>query len=119
MSRSRLWLLTVIVVLGLGAAPTAASARVPQGFVGMMADGPLFDPGVNLPRQLDRMVASGVESLRVSFSWAAAQPYQSWADVPAGQTSAYQNVNGVPTSFAATDQIVGLAARRRGGGSLR
>jgi hypothetical protein len=42
------------------------------------------------------MVASGVESLRVVFNWADAEPTQ-----------------GGPISFAATDSIVGLAAERR------
>jgi hypothetical protein len=79
----------------------------------MMADGPIFSPGVNLPRQLDRMVASGVESLRVAFSWSDAQPYASWADVPASLVGQFTSgVGGVPTDFSATDRIVGLAARR-------
>jgi hypothetical protein len=79
----------------------------------MMADGPLFDPGVNLPRQLDRMVASGVESLRVVFSWSAAQPYPAWSAVPPSATGQFGlAVGGVPTDFSATDRIVGLAASR-------
>lgn len=87
---------------------------VPPGFVGVDADGPLFDPAahLNLDRQLDQMVADGVESVRTAFSWAAAQPYASWADVPADQTSEFTDVGGLPTDFTATDQLVGAAAQR-------
>jgi hypothetical protein len=70
-------------------------APVPQGFVGMNVDGPLLTDPVNLPQVLDKMVSTGVESLRVAFSWAAAQPDE----------------NG-PINFAPTDKIVGLAAQR-------
>jgi arabinogalactan endo-1,4-beta-galactosidase len=91
----------------------SAAAPVPQGFVGVDIDGPLLSPqaNVNLAHQLDTMATSGVESVRVAFNWAAAQPYHHWADVPSGQSNDFVNVGGVPTSFAATDQIVGLAAQ--------
>jgi hypothetical protein len=96
------------------ASPVPAIAPVPPGFVGVDADGPLFDPAahLNLDRQLDQMVANGVQSVRVAFNWAAAQPYASWADVPDDQVSQFTSVGGVPTSFTATDQLVGLAAQR-------
>jgi hypothetical protein len=86
---------------------------VPPGFVGVDADGPLFDPTahLNLDRQLDQMVADGVQSVRTAFSWAAAQPYASWADVPADQQSEFTNVGGLPTDFTPTDQLVGMAAQ--------
>jgi hypothetical protein len=95
-------------------APRAAKAPVPYGFVGMDADGPLLTPGnhLNLSRQLDTMVASGVDSVRVAFNWAAAQPYKSWTDVPLDQATNFVDVGGVPTNFTATDAIVGLAAAR-------
>ena len=44
-----------------------------------MFDGPVTGDGVDLGRQLDLAVASGVESLRVSVDWSAAQPYRSFA----------------------------------------
>ena len=89
--------------------------RVPQGFVGVNADGPLFNgtPGVNLDQQLKLMVASGVQRLRVAFSWAAAQPYAAAAAVPAADRNRFTEVKGVPTDFATTDAIVAAAARRR------
>ncbi len=108
-------------------APSAAAATrqpasqpplgtpVPSGFVGVDVDGPMTDPqdGVDFAHQTALMVKSGVQGVRVAFSWPLAQPYQSWADVPAGQQSQFQSGPGnVPTSFTATDEIVGLAARR-------
>jgi hypothetical protein len=89
---------------------------VPQGFVGMMVDGPLYpfpDSTVNLGKQLDAMVATGVQSLRLTFDWAYAQPYKSFKDVPASDQSKFVDVGGVPTRFDVMDQVVGLAAQRR------
>ncbi len=97
------------------AGATAASARVPHGFVGMNVDGPLFPvtaPGVDISRQMDKMVTSGVESIRVVFDWAAAQPYAHWSDVPAAEKSEFTDAGGVPTKFGPLDEVVGLAAAR-------
>jgi polysaccharide biosynthesis protein PslG len=101
------------------AAPSRARALpgtpVPFGFVGVDVDGPMITPAdnVNLATQDDVMVANGVQSIRIAFNWASAQPYRSWANVPRSQASAFRNgVGNVPTSFATTDQIVRLAAQR-------
>src|SRR5262249_6296062 len=86
------------------AAPKATSARshkarrpapVPQGFVGMNLSEPFFDPRVDQSAQFDTMVSAGVQSVRVVFSWAEAQP-----------------TDGGPISFDATDQVVEQAASR-------
>jgi hypothetical protein len=109
----RIVVLTWLTLLALSA---TAQARppVPHGFVGVMADGPLLDPRVNLGAQLDQMVSSGIQSLRVTFDWSAAQPYANWHDVPAGQAGKFSRApGGVPTDFRVTDEIVGLAAQRR------
>lgn len=98
------------------AMPASAGARVPGGFAGVALADPVFPPGkqnVNLAKQLDAMVASGVESLRVVFNWSYAQPYKSWQDVPSDQMSDFTDVGGVPTRFDQMDQIVSLAAERR------
>jgi hypothetical protein len=127
MSRLRLALRIVLAAFATGGAVMPASAlgrslappvRVlaptPPGFVGVDTDGPLLDPAsdLNLGRQLDQMVASGVESVRVAFDWAAAQPFESSAEVPADQATEFTDVGGVPTEFATTDELVGLAAQR-------
>ncbi len=130
---TRLRVLIVLTALVLGAvvgggfapAGVAAPAKrklrqpqttpVPQGFVGVDTDGPLLTPGtpIDFGRQTATMVASGVQSIRVAFSWAAAQPYASMADVPADQRSQFSEVGGRPTDFATIDMIVGDAAKAR------
>ena len=109
--------LTVLLLVVVGvAAPASASAQVPDGFVGMTIDGPLWPntaPKVNLSRQLDKMVASGVETIRVVFDWATAQPYRSWKDVPAADKDQFTDVNGIPTQFGSIDEIVSEATVRR------
>ncbi|HTU98132.1 MAG TPA: hypothetical protein VMF14_19935 [Solirubrobacteraceae bacterium] len=96
-------------------AKTTAPGPVPQGFVGVDVDGPVFasDTSIDFPAQLKTMVSDGVQSVRVAFNWAAAQPYETDADVPAGQEDEFTDVGGVPTSFQFTDMVVGDAARER------
>lgn len=106
---ARLALIAVAVCACLVALPAAASRagavtrsvdratpppKVPPGFVGVNMDQALIAGGVALPPAFQTMVGAGVESVRVAFSWAAAQPVQ----------------NG-PYDFSATDQIVGDAAQ--------
>ena len=86
------WLL-VLAVLAI-AAPSA-SARVPFGFVGVMADGPIAAPGYDPGTEMETMVASGVESVRLVFHWTDAQPSSS-----------------EPPSFERYDSLVGNAAAR-------
>jgi hypothetical protein len=93
--------------------PLVASKPVPQGFVGMVVDEPVWpDPFVDLGKQLDVMVASGVQTVRAVFDWSTAQPYHRWSQVPAGQGAQFVDVGGVPTNFSAMDQLVGMASQR-------
>lgn len=95
-------------------AVTAAPLAVPNGFVGVNLDGPMYPdtaPGINLARQFALMEAAGVESVRVVFGWSQSQPYKNWSTVPAADARLYTNVDGVPTDFASIDEIVGLAAQ--------
>lgn len=107
--------LALLVVLLANAGNASAAGRVPQGFVGAVLDGPLFPPapGVDLARELDTMVSAGVESARISVDWAATQPYESWADVPADQRPAFQDVGGLPLRISALDHVIALVAPRR------
>ena len=98
------------------AANPQAVAPVPNGFVGMNVDGPVYPdtaPGINLAQQFPKMRAAGVQSVRAVFNWAAAQPYANWSQVPAADTAAFVNVGGIPTDFTSMDEIVGLAAQQR------
>ncbi len=97
-----------VAAAGAGGAPTP----VPQGFVGMDVDFPVFpNPYVNQSQQMDTMVTSGVESIRVVFDWSAAQPYASWSQVPASVHSEFVNVGGRPTDFTTYDAFVAAAAQ--------
>ena len=90
-----------------------AGTPVPAGFVGMNVDGPLMTPqgGIALPDQFGAMRSSGVQNVRAVFSWATAQPYASWNDVPAAQRGAFvTGARGIPTTFEGTDEIVESAA---------
>lgn len=92
------------------AAPVAAQARVPRSFVGMNIGGPFFYPDMPQSGMMATMSADGVGSIRPLFNWSVAQPYRSFSAVPPALRSQFQNVGGVPTSFASTDAIVSLAA---------
>ncbi len=110
----RLWLVALVLAFTL-AVPSAASARVPAGFVGMVVANPVYpatSSSVNLSQQMGTMVGSGVESVRAVFNWSYAQPYKTWSDVPAADSSEYTDVNGVPTRFDEMDELVAAAAQR-------
>lgn len=100
----------LVLALTVLAAPT--DARVPPGFVGVVADGPLLDPGTDLGAELDLMKRSGVQSMRVTFPWSAAQPYPTFADAPPGAVPPFSDVAGVPTDFTQTDRLVQATAER-------
>src|SRR5437763_11221807 len=114
----RSWVLTAlctIAVLCWIPAQAVASSPVPRGFVGVSVGSPLYPNPVStndLDNQLDLMVASGVETLRIGIDWAGIQPYKNWRKVPHAQHDQFVNVGGVPTNFASIDQIVGPAAQR-------
>jgi hypothetical protein len=111
--RWRPFVSALAVVAGVVVMPASASASVPEGFVGMNAGGPFFYPGMNEPGELSRMIASGVESVRVLASWDVMQPYASEKDVPTAMRHEFTKVGGVPTNFASMDRFVALAASRR------
>jgi hypothetical protein len=103
------FVLTLVLAL-----PARALAAVPFGFVGMDVADPVFpahDAGIDPAQQLDTMVLSGVDTVRVVFNWSSAQPYKSWSQVPADQIPEFTDAGGVPTNFADFDQIVALAAQ--------
>ena len=101
-----------------GSAAAAPKRQVPPHFLGIVADGPLMEDaslttaGTSLEQELDLMVATGVESVRLSFYWALMQPYGSWEQVPPAEAGRFRDVAGVPTDFRETDRIIGLASAR-------
>jgi hypothetical protein len=95
MLRLCLCLLVAGALLFVPAVAPAANAAVPEGFFGVMVNGPLDDPAVDLDAQAARMKASGVQSWRVEMAWDLVEPAP-------GQFA-----------WAATDRKV-LAAARQG-----
>jgi hypothetical protein len=86
-------LLALTAAMLLFAAP--ASARVPHGWLGVVADGPLTATANPFDAEWDLMTANGVETVRTAFYWSEAQPRADVAD------------------WAAYDPVVAAAARRR------
>lgn len=108
--------LAVAVAVATAAAPAATAAqappRVPFGFVGVVADGPIAEAGADPAAELGAMVASGVESVRLVFHWSDAQPHRRLADVPAADRARFRDTAGAPTDFTRFDALVAGAARR-------
>ncbi len=83
--------------------------------MGTMLDGPAIEDGFGrgrLARELDVMRASGVETVRVAWSWSRVQPYAGWEAVPREERSRFRDVDGLPLAVAPLDELVILAARR-------
>jgi hypothetical protein len=104
----------VVLAAALAGPVASADARrvVPAGFFGVTLDGPLQEPTFDLAREASLMSSNGVEAVRFVAYWSAAQPYRSFAEVPAAERSRFRNESGVPTDFRASDRFVGDAAAR-------
>jgi len=63
-----------VVALSVVALPAPAAAAVPASFFGVMADGAIFAPTVNLGSELALMRASGGGSTRVAVEWRTIEP---------------------------------------------
>jgi hypothetical protein len=110
--------ISAILVYAPAVAVAAPSRQVPREFIGVVADGPVFEDetleraGTSLELEMDLMVRTGVESIRLSFYWERLQPYRSWDAVPVGAAEGFRDSAGIPTDFRATDRIVRSAAQR-------
>ena len=97
------------------AAPTADAAKrkVPFGFISANADDTFYQASEQDEEAQARLMArSGVEYVRTPFTWFAAQPYATAADVPASRRGQFvPGPNGVPTNFASTDEAVRVTAQ--------
>jgi hypothetical protein len=65
-------LLAALVLCLITAAPTGAA--VPRDWLGVVADGPLTEPGTSMDAEWDLLAASGPASVRTAFHWPAGQP---------------------------------------------
>jgi len=105
-------LLAAAVTAALVAAPAQAGSVSPT-FFGVMANGPLSSPGVNLVDEGAVMKANGVGTIRLPVQWPNLQPYASFEQLPESARGHYTNVGGIPTDFSGTDAQIGAAARNK------
>src|SRR4051794_1264651 len=88
----------VLLVAALFALPSCAGAanvsrpKVPPGFFGVMADGPLLFEGFNDQGEFDLMDRTGVQTIRMAMPWSVMEPKPGQLD------------------FSATDTVVAQAA---------
>ncbi len=73
----------IAVLLAVLWAPAAAGAAVPRDFFGVMANGPLDQPALDLGAESAQMRAAGVRTERMEISWDLAEPAQGQLDLAA------------------------------------
>src|SRR3954469_745424 len=95
MPRSMLLCLLALCLLAPASA-AAAERRVPQGWLGVVADGPMTPVTPARDAEWDLMAANGVESVRAAFYWPSAQLSES-----------------APPDLSHYDALVLAAAKRR------
>jgi hypothetical protein len=97
----RVVLIALVFVFSLPEAAGAARREIPRGWLGVVVDGPLVDPGFQAAApEWDRLAGSGAESVRAAIYWHQVQP-----DGPG------------TFDFTASDAVL-LAAAERGLGVL-
>jgi hypothetical protein len=67
-------LIAILLTLLAPAAALAAPRKVPSGWLGVVADGPLTSPAFASAGEWDTLAGSGAESVRTAFYWYAVQP---------------------------------------------
>jgi hypothetical protein len=111
---ARLWKSALAALAVALLVPAAAQAATPRSFLGVLADGPLLDPRIDLRGELQAMSQAGVGAMRFTVDWSAAQPYPDPAAVPAQDAGRFTAVeDGVPTDWSASDRLVAAATERR------
>ena len=85
-------LAAALLVLLLAVPGAEAKRRVPEGWLGVTADGPLNAADA---AEWDLMAGAGVESVRAAFNWRAIQP-----------------AAGAPLDFSSSDAVVAAAVAR-------
>jgi hypothetical protein len=70
----RVVLIAILLTLLAPSAAFAAHRKVPAGWLGVVADGPLVNPAFASTDEWNRLAGSGAESVRTAFYWYAVQP---------------------------------------------
>jgi hypothetical protein len=94
----RLLAATLLALCLAAPAAGAAERKVPRGWLGVVADGPLTAPGATMDGEWDRLAGSGAESVRTAFYWPSAKREAA-----------------APPDLSAYDAVVLAAARRNVG----
>jgi hypothetical protein len=104
-------LLALLALLALAAPAGAAERRVPQGWLGATADGPLTGAQQG---EWGRMARNGVETVRVAFRWFALQPAPGVLDLGASDAAVGAAAQHGMTVLPVIEQTPGWAATRPG-----
>ncbi len=68
-------LIAMVLALALPSGADAARRQIPHGWLGVVVDGPLNEPGyAGAATEWDRLAGSGAESVRAAVYWSAVQP---------------------------------------------
>lgn len=108
-------LVPAFALAALLAVAPAASAAVPEGWLGV-SFGPEYVAKYAKPNfgaELRRMRNAGVRSGRFALYWSRLQPYRTIAEVPPAERAHYTDVGGIPTDYRALDALVAASARKR------
>ena len=73
--------------------------------------GALLLQQADVASEMKAMADANVTTLRAPFYWNMLQPYRSEREVPAGEDDRFKAVEGRPTNFAYTDELVEAASR--------
>ncbi len=104
-------LILAVAALAPSAAGAKAAPTVPAGFFGVAVHEPTWEAR-DTAAEFRRMRTDGVEAVSAAVYWNAMQPYPDAAAVPEDQVDEFTLVDGIPTSFAASDRLYEHAARR-------
>jgi polysaccharide biosynthesis protein PslG len=70
----RVVLIAILLTFLTPSAALAAHRKVPTGWLGVVADGPMTEPAFPSGDEWNRLAGSGAESVRTAFYWYAVQP---------------------------------------------
>jgi hypothetical protein len=108
----------VLAALLLALAPAAASARVPRGFMGMVAGAEVAHHPERVPGQVARMARNGVQSVKAEFNWARMEREEGtidWSETDAlVAAAAVRHLSLLPTVVGAPAWTSGPLATQEG-----
>jgi hypothetical protein len=99
--------LIAIALALVAAAPASAARKVPQGWLGVQADGPLTDLPASFDGEWDQMAGAGVETVRLTILWRTSEPSPGALDLSASDplvlAAARRHLTVLPNVWATPD----------------